>query len=325
MTVPRRLRVALLAAVVVACAASGSAAAETIVRHDAAGRAMTFDVRASGADVDWYASLLARAAHGDEIATVTIRIVPAEEIHDYCGRAAAGCYTARRSPTLTVPAGRSSGIASVLLHEYAHHLDAAWEVDGVREPNGTPAWWALRAMAEFRRTGAVADDYSLGWSRGIGEIFAEDYAYIHLGDSYGIQWLKPPSQELKRALLAELRGETVVRPSPGNVATMTRPVTITDSGTLEAGASHEESFRLLGPKRRVTFTAAVSALGGSSTGGRALVRCNGSVVKSLRLLPGRQATLDVPRLGPASCSASLVNTGTTAQRFSFRLRLAIQP
>jgi hypothetical protein len=323
MTVPRSLRV-VLAALVGACVASGSAAAETIVRHDASGRAITFDVRASGADVDWYTSLLARAAHGDEIATVTIRIVPADEIHDYCGRAAAGCYSARRSPTLTVPAGRSSGIASVLLHEYAHHLDAAWAVQGVHEPNGTPIWWALRAMAEFRRTGAVADDYSLGWSRGIGEIFAEDYAYVHLGDSYGIQWLKPPSAELKRALLTELRGEKTVPPPPPSAATMTRPVTITDSGTLEPGASREESFRLLGPKRRVTFTAAVSSLGGSNSGGRALVTCNGSVVKSIRLAPGRLATLDVPRLGPATCSASLVNTGATAQHFSFRLRLAIQ-
>jgi hypothetical protein len=212
----------------------------------------------------------------------------------------------------------------VLLHEYGHHLDEAWPVDGVSEPNGTPVWWALRAMDELSRTGAVAEDYSNGWSRGVGEIFAEDYAYIHLGDSYGIPWLYPPDQELKRALLAELRGEATTVPPAARAATMTRPVTISDSGTLEPGARHAETFRLLGPGRRVTLTAAVSGPNGAQGAGRALVTCNGTVVRSTRLVAGRQATLDVPRLGPASCSVSLVNTSATARHFSFRLRLAIQ-
>src|SRR5262245_16282766 len=123
MSVPRSLLV-VFAAIVVACAASGNAAADTIVKRDADGRAITFDVRASGVDVDWYASLLRRAAHGDEISTVTIRIVAGDELHDYCGRVASGCYGGRRSPTLTVPAGKSNVIAAILLHEYAHHLDA---------------------------------------------------------------------------------------------------------------------------------------------------------------------------------------------------------
>jgi hypothetical protein len=319
-----RRGVGLLAAIAAVCVVSGNAAAETVVKRDAAGRPITFDVQASGVDVDWYASVLRRAAHGDEIATVTIRIVPADELHDRCGAVAAGCYSGTgRSPTLTVPAGSSDFIASVLLHEYAHHLDAAWKVDGVREPNGTPAWWALRGMAEFRQRGAVAPDYALGWDRGMGEIFAEDYAYIHLGDSYGIPWLYPPDQTLKRTLLAELRGEKPATPPPASTAALTRPVTINDSGTLEPGGSHGRSFRLLGPSRRVTLTASVSG-SSSQSGGRALIRCGGAVVKSTPLVPGKPATLDVPELGPATCSASLVNTSGTDRRFSFRLRLAVQ-
>jgi len=39
----------------------------------------------------------------------------------------------------------------------------------------------------------------------------------------------------------------------------------------------------------------------------------------------RSVTLDVPRLGPASCRAVLSSTSSTSQRFSLRLRLAVQP
>src|SRR4051812_17324023 len=198
----------ILAVVVAAAAWSGTGAATIVVKHDAAGRPITFEVLAPGVDADWYASVLSRAAHGDEIATVTIRIVPGDEIDDRCGHAAAACYSGGRAAVVTVPAGRSAAVAAILLHEYAPHLDRAWPVDGVPEPNGTPVWWSLRAMDELRRTAAVARDYSLGWDRGIGEIFAEDYAYAELGDAYGIHWLYPPTPALKKALLAELRGES---------------------------------------------------------------------------------------------------------------------
>jgi hypothetical protein len=311
---------ALLAVAAVAALWSANASAETVIKRDAAGREIHFDVRASGVDVDWYASLLSRAAHADEISTVTIRIVDPYDIHESCGRGAAGCYFGRRSPTLTVPAGRSNTIASIFLHEYGHHVDTAWRVSGASEPNGSAVWWALRGMAEFRRSGAVVDDYRLGWNRGVGEIFAEDYAYIHLGGEYGIPWLYPPNKKLKQSLLAELRGESVPLPKPESIATMMRPVHIDESGILEPGATYAETFRLLGPGRRVTLTAAVSG----AAGARAVVTCDGSVVKSTRLAPGRSATLDLRKLGPAECSASVVNTAASPQRFSFRLRLAVQ-
>jgi hypothetical protein len=319
-----RLR-AFLAACLVVCIWTGSASAEMVVERDDAGRAITFDVRAPKVDVAWYASLLRGAAHGDEISTVTFRIVSVEEIEEVCGRFAAACYSGRRSATIVVPAGTGARIASVLLHEYGHHLDAAWHVEGVAEPNGTPVWWALRRGAELRRSGAAAESYSLGWSRGMGEIFAEDYAYIHLGNSYGIPWLYPPNAQLKEALLAELRGESKPVPSAPSLVSMMRPVSFSKSGTLEPGGSHDESFELLGPGRRITLTAAVSGVKSAASRGRALVVCNGTVVKAVRLVAGRPATLDVGRVGPARCQASLVNTSDTSRRFSFKLRLAVEP
>lgn len=210
----RRLLTIVLVAVVAALAAAAAARAEIVVSHDDQGRPITFDVRAPETDVEWYASLLRGAAHGDEIATVTIRVVPPEDVPALCGAAeAAACYGARGGgATIVVPAGRDDEVAHVVLHEYGHHVDQTWAVGGFAEPNGTPTWWAARGVEELLRGGQVAFDYSLGWSRGIGEIFAEDYAYIHLPGRYGIPWLSPPDEALRAALLAELAGSPPAQP-----------------------------------------------------------------------------------------------------------------
>jgi hypothetical protein len=69
----RTLVVSVLALVAVALLA-GPAAAREVVLRDGQGRAIHFDVRAD-VNVAWYAGLLRRAAHADEIERVTIRIV----------------------------------------------------------------------------------------------------------------------------------------------------------------------------------------------------------------------------------------------------------
>jgi hypothetical protein len=310
----------LLAALVgAACVGSGNAQAQRIVEHDAAGRPIAFDVRAPGVDVGWYAAYLRRAPHGDEISSVTIRIVPFGEIERICGWGATGCYSDRRSPTMWIPAGKSFLVAVTLLHEYGHHLDAAWHVPGVPEPNGTPVWWALRGIAQRREFGAVTRSYGLGWSHGIGEIFAEDYAYMQLGRGYGIGWLYPPSAQLRRLMLAELQGKRVTLPRPALTDKAIRPVIIDDAGTLAGKGSHVATLHLLGPRRRLTLTATVAG----SSGGRADVTCNGKLVKSTRLPAYRVSTLDVRNVGPGVCRIVLVNASKSSEQFSFWLRLAL--
>jgi membrane-bound inhibitor of C-type lysozyme len=322
----RRRLVLVLALVLAAALASAAVArAELVTRQDAAGRTITFDVLDATADVDWYAGLLRNAAHGNEISTVTVRIVPYAEIRDRCGsNSAAACYLRR---TITVPAGKSNSLAATVLHEYGHHLDTAWSVSGVQELNGTPVWWASRGMAALLASGTVAFDYSLGWDHSIAEVFAEDYSYIHTGAYYSIPWLSPPDDALKTALLAELGGATVTTSpttAPAAPATPTVPVNVARSGTLSAGARGTIPFRLLGPGRHVTVTAAVSAIRRLQTGARIEVVCDGAVVQTKTVVGGKTATLDLPNLGPATCEAALVSTSTARQRYSVRLRLAIE-
>jgi hypothetical protein len=325
-----------LASLAVALVAAVAARAEVVLRQDAAGRAITFDVLAPAVDVDWYAGILSAAAHGDEISRVTVRIVPTAEVTGRCGAGAAACYERRGGvSTITVPAGRSASLASIVLHEYGHHLDASWAVGGVPELNGTPAWWAARGMAALLQAGTVAFDYSLGWGYSIGEVFAEDYAYIHSGDHYSIPWLAPPDESLRTALLAEL-GAAVLPPATPPVTPAppvppavpeppaepdARPLVSTRAGVLAPRGRAAIPFQLLGPGRRVSVSASVAPLGRARAAARLEIVCGGKVVRRSRL--NRSASIEVPSLGPGLCRATVVSTSAKRQRYSLRLRLSL--
>lgn len=319
---PRPVK-ALLVAIAAALALGTGASAEIIRSEDAQGRTITFDVQAQTVDLEWYAALLRAAAHGDEISTVTIRILPESQVARTCGAAAAACYSRGRGTALiVVPAGRDARVASTLLHEYGHHVDQAWSVAGVPELNGTPVWWQLRGMEQLFRSGRVAFDYSRGWDRSIGEIFAEDYAWINLPNQYAISWLDPPDDSLKAAVLQELGGTPPATPPDTPAAA---PLVITRNGTIAPRRAQTIPFGLLGPGRRVTFTATVGSATRAGVRARLEVNCEGRRVASLNFGKGRRTrTIDVPNLGPATCAARVVSTTAVRLTYSARLRLAIE-
>jgi predicted thioesterase len=317
----RRVFAALFVALAVAFAAATGADAAIVTSRDGQGRTITFDVRAATVDTEWYASVLRASAHGDEISDVTVRIVPEASIGDLCGIEAVACYTGRsRNPTIIVPAGQSTSLESTLLHEYGHHLDTAWSVPGVQELNGTPVWWAARGIASLLSQRRVAFDYSLGWSHSIAEVFAEDYAYIHIGAGYGIPWMTPPDAALKTAMFAELGTPTAALPPARN-----EPLVIRRNGTLAPGARRVLPFGLLGPGRHVTLTATVARPNRAGVRARALIVCDGKTVATQTFTRGRtQRTLDVPSIGPATCEARLVSASKVSLGYTLRLRLAVE-
>jgi hypothetical protein len=317
----RRLFAGLFVALSLALAAATGADAAIITSRDAAGRAITFDVRAATVDTEWYAAVLRAAAHGDEISDVTVRIVPEASIANICGVEAVACYTGRtRNPTIIVPAGQSTSLEATLLHEYGHHLDTAWQVPGVPELNGTPVWWAARGMASLLSSRRVAFDYSLGWSHSIAEVFAEDYAYIHIGAGYGIPWLSPPDAALKTAMFGELGTPTAALPPARD-----EPLVIRRNGTLAPRGRRVLPFGLLGPGRHVTLTATVARPNRAGVRARALIVCDGKTVATQPFARGRtQRTLDVPSIGPAQCEARLVSASKVSLGYTLRLRLAVE-
>jgi hypothetical protein len=309
----------LIFAVSLAFAASASAA--IITSTDGQGRRITFDVRATAVDTNWYADVLRGTAHGNEISNVTIRIVPDQQIDGLCGDAASACYShdGGAGPTIFVPAGKSQNIEGTLIHEYGHHLDASTRVPGIPELNGTPGWWAARSMASLFASRHVAFDYSQGWEHSIGEIFAEDYAFIHVGPSYhyAITWLPKPDDALKATMFAELGSPTAALPAAPNL-----PLTVNRVGTLTPRDVKSVPFGLLGPGRRVTFTATVTRPQRKGVRARMQVICNGTVVGT-RTFARKQAkrTLDVPNLGPGDCDARLTNTSGVSLKYTIKLLL----
>jgi hypothetical protein len=315
-----RVVAALLVAAFALAGAAGADAA-IITSHDDQGRTITFDVRAATVDTEWYASVLRASAHGNEISNVTIMIVPEPQVQAFCGGAeAAGCYSRTTPATIVVPAGKSKLLETILLHEYGHHLDTYWHVSGVPELNGTPTWWAARGMASLLADHQVAFDYSLGWSHGIGEIFAEDYAYIHTHNRYAIMWLNPPDATLESAMFAELGKPTEPLPYAPEV-----PLVLNRSGTLGPRDGYSVPFGLLGPGRRVTVAATISNPKRKGIRARAQLVCDERVIVTRTFGKGQaKRTWDIPNLGPATCDVRLVSSVSARLRYTLRITLTVE-
>jgi len=314
----RRAFVVSVLAVLVTAVLAGPAAAREVVLRDDEGRAIRFDVRADVA-LGWYAGLLRRAAHGNEIERVTIRIVSWDELAERCGRGAAGCYGRREGNrgVMVVPAGQSARLAHTVIHEYGHHVDWSRRHGGLDEPNGTPLWWKARGMAELVSLQSVRDRYQIGWNRSIAEVFAEDYAYTNLGRGYRIGWLRPPTRTIQQAIRADLG--LAERPAIAATRPDLRPVVIVRQGTLPPDGRVAVDFGLLGPNRRVELSGAFRQ-GGVGTLG---VSCPGAT-RSRPLTSGSEVALELPRAGPGQCRASIANTGSRPERFRFTVRLTIR-
>jgi hypothetical protein len=191
-------------------------------------------------------------------------------------------------------------------------------------------------MAALLQAGTVAFDYSLGWNRSIGEVFAEDYAYIHSGSHYSIPWLAPPDEALRNAMLAEL-GAVAPLPAPTPPAPQpqppsepappaepdARPVVATRAGVLRPRGRASIPFQLLGAGRQVTVSASVAAFRRGRAAARLEIVCGDTVIG--RAVVRRGATIEVPSFGPSRCRAAIVSTSRSSQRYSLRLKLTLAP
>jgi hypothetical protein len=312
-------RLLLLLALLASLVLAGEAGAAEVVLSDNEGRSIRFDVRVEGVDAEWYAALLRAAPHRDEISTVRVDIVSWDELHQTCGRDAAGCYARN---VMVVPAEQTPDNAHTVVHEYGHHLDRSTPVDGVREPNGTPVWWRARGMERLVRVNSVATSYVLGWDRSIPEIFAEDYAQLALADgNYSIGWLPSPDATVLAAIKFDLGlgPEPEIAPLPA-----LKPVSISRHGTLAPKLGVGIPFSLLGTGRRVTATAVVAGAKEKLPRARLEIRCDGSRIALRTIGPGKTTvSIDRSNLGPADCKATLTSTSKSKRTYTLVVRLSI--
>jgi hypothetical protein len=311
----------LLVLAVVSLAFAGPATAAEVVLLDDQGRQIRFDVRAEGADAEWFAGLLRTAPHGDEISTIRINIVPRSEMHSTCGADALGCYSRN---VMVVPADQTEETAHTVVHEYGHHIDRARPVTGVPEPNGTSEWWRARGMEQLYRQKSVERSYVNGWDRSIAEIFAEDYAQLARPDAsaYAIRWLAPPDA----TVLAALKADFGLGPPPAVVkAPVLRPVTLTKNGSLAPKRQAVIQFGLLGPGRRVVATASFTGAAEKRIRARLVIRCGSTNVASRTIGRGTTTvTVDKRNLGPAErCTATLTSAASISRAYALRVVLSI--
>lgn len=299
------------------------ASARTVTGQDGQGRPITFDVRANGVSVGEYASVLRDAVHGNEIRTVTVRIVPQGRIGSSCGSSqAVACYSgSARGGTIVVRAGTRAEVEHSLLHEYGHHVDAAIGSGSRRELNGTLRWWKARSMGTRLSQGQVAYDYERGWDRSIGEIFAEDYVQVHMRGRFGIPWMNPPSAAVRRAIRQDITGQASGpapregsgggQGGPTDPPTNSRSRTFRDQVDLAPGGAVSIQFGLLGTGRRISFTANVAS---AETSGRVSSQlfCQGRRItggQGTDTSPGRIKRTNLP---PGSCRIVVTNLGGEA-------------
>ena len=321
-------RVALrLAAAAVTLAGAVPALAVQQVTHDSAGRTITFDVSAQGADVAGYTAVLDGLQHGAEISDVTVTIVPQSSIATECGAGADACYrwSSRGGAVMFVPDLPPAQVRGSLAHEYGHHVDATRpHLPGAKGLDGTAGWWEARGMAALLAEGRVAWDYSLGWDHSIAEIFAEDYKLTNIpGETSQIRWLGPPSAAVSGAIRADLAGATVTPvppaqaplPPPTATGPASEPATtgtgarkvIRSSGRLAPGRRSRVRFSVTSPSRMAVNVKGV-------TGGRvrAVLRCNGKPVGGAAARRGRPATVRAARVASGACLVTLRAVGASS-------------
>jgi hypothetical protein len=285
------------------------------VTHDSAGRPITFDVQAQGADVAGYTAVLDGLQHGAEIRDVLVTIVPRSSIATECGSGAVACYrwSSRGGAVMFVPDLAPAQVRGSLAHEYGHHVDATRpHLQGAKGLDGTAGWWQARGMAALLAQGQVAWDYSLGWDHSIAEIFAEDYKLTNTsGETSQIRWLGPPSAAVSDAIRSDLAGATV-SPVPPAQAPMPAPASrpaatgaaarkvIRSGGRLALGRRAQVRFPVTSPGR-----VAVNVKGVTRGRVRAVLRCNGRPVGGAAARRGRPATVQVARVAPGACRVTL--------------------
>ena len=240
----RAFVVAVLALVTV-LTSSGTGSAQEVVLRDNEGRSIRFDDRA-GVELGWYANLLRRAAHSDEISR-------GDDPDRHLGRAARAVRPRRRG-LLLAPERKPRGDGPPRWPQLRHraHADPRVRPPRRREPPPRRPRRAERdpALVEGARHGglvavrSVRDRYQVGWDRSISEVFAEDYAYTNLHRGYKIAWLDPPSRVVQQAIRADLG--LAEPPAITGTKPVLRPVVIVREG--DARAERPRRGRLRPPR-----------------------------------------------------------------------------
>jgi hypothetical protein len=183
------VRAALLALVVaLALPATALAWGGTYPTGDALGTSVQIDV-SDAYPVDQtlpqsWATFLGTLVHGPELASLTLRLAPIDQVEQVCGANALACYDPATSTILASPDDQlgEPSAHEVVTHEYGHHIanhrsDAPWSA----EDYGTKRWATYEHICSRVNAGTASPgDEGTSYSENPGEAFAEAYRVLNL-------------------------------------------------------------------------------------------------------------------------------------------------
>ncbi len=181
------------------------AGAKVRTYRDRQGRPIRISSESPAATPSTYAKILRNSVHGGEISSVTVRIVTYKALYRICGGPVGGCYKGS-SKSLIVPAKSALATKSVLLHEYGHHLDQY--VRGVGpELNGGRHWFRALKVGSLIKKGELGYGRNLPWNKKVSEMWAENYAGVHVDESFCWRSIGCLTTKGRRAIIRDVTGK----------------------------------------------------------------------------------------------------------------------
>jgi hypothetical protein len=131
-----------------------------------------------------WATFLGTLVHGPELATLTLRLAPTDDVSRVCGLGALACYDPSTSTIEASPEDQldEPPAREVVTHEYGHHVannrsDAPWTA----EDYGTKRWATYEHICSRVSAGTASPgDEGLLYTQNPGEAFAEAYRVLNL-------------------------------------------------------------------------------------------------------------------------------------------------
>jgi hypothetical protein len=183
---------------------------------DQHGHQIALSTYIDGLDLAPYASVLAGTIHYDEIEDVEVWVVDPADVEEICGAAEAlACYGADGNSlhgTLVVPAS-DPDLQHIIVHEYGHHVDN--QLDNLAhvfprgqcrfDNDGSRNWFFERDVADNIIRRGVSCDPSARWEDLLGELFAEDYAWLVGNRNWVLDGIRSPASRQLRALAYDFK------------------------------------------------------------------------------------------------------------------------
>lgn len=189
-----------------------AADASVHIYKDRKGRPIRISSESPAAKPSIYAEILRNSVHGREISQVTVRIVSQKALYRICSGVVGGCYN-RSAGALIVPAKTKLAAETVLLHEYGHHLDGYLKGIGP-ELNGGRFWFKAQKIGLWIKKGKLGYRTGLPWDRKISELWAENYASLHVEEGFCWRTVGCLTTKGRRAMIRDITGRRPKVPKP---------------------------------------------------------------------------------------------------------------